>query len=151
MRKKNINIKLRRARKEDLDSIQRIESLSFKNPYPPYYTKALIESLSDVSLVAEVEDKIVGYIFSRIEYGKVGHIITIAVDPEYRRMGIGERLMREVLNILKELGCQSVYLEVRISNEPAINLYKKLGFVIKKRVPKYYKDGEDALLMDRAL
>jgi len=151
MKRKNINVKLRRARKEDLSRIQRIESLSFRNPYPPYYTKALIESLSDVSLVSEVEGRIVGYIFARVEYGNIGHIITIAVDPEYRRMGIGEKLMRAVLNILKELGCVSVYLEVRVSNKPAINLYKKLGFVVKRRVPRYYKDGEDAFLMDRTL
>ncbi len=151
MKKKNINIRFRKARNEDLGQIQRIESLSFKNPYPPYYTRALIESLSDVSLVAEIENKIVGYIFARIEYGKIGHIVTIAVDPKYRRMGIGEALMREVINKLKELNCSSVYLEVRVSNKPAINLYRKLGFLITRRIQKYYRDGEDAFLMERAL
>lgn len=151
MKRKNINIKLRKARIEDLDLIQRIENLSFKNPYPPYYTKALLESLSDVSLVSEVEGKIVGYIFARVEYKSVGHIITIAVDPRYRRMGIGEKLMRAALSILRKFSCISVYLEVRVSNKPAINLYKKLGFTIKRRLSKYYRDGEDAFLMVKSL
>lgn len=151
MNEKNINVKFRKTRVKDLEQIQRIEQLSFKNPYPPYYMKALIESLSDISIVAEIGSKIIGYIFARVEFGRIGHIITIAVDPSYRRRGIGEKLMKEALSALRKLGCSSVYLEVRVSNNPAINLYKKLGFKIRSRVKRYYRDGEDAFIMDISL
>ncbi len=145
------NIRFRKATLKDLDKIQRIERVSFRNPYPTYYTKALIESLSDVSIVAEINDRVVGYVFARVEFGAVGHIITIAVDPAFRGLGIGKSLMIEALRLLRERGCRSVYLEVRVSNEPAINLYRKLGFVIKRRIRGYYKDGEDAFLMERQI
>ncbi len=150
LQKKKI-IKLRRATINDLPAIQRIERLSFRDPYPPYYTKALLESLADISLIAEINEKIVGYIFSRIEYGDTGHIISIAVDPRWRRRGIGKALMLEAMKLLKNAGCESVYLEVRVSNHIAINLYRNLGFKIIKRIPRYYRDGEDAFLMQRSL
>jgi len=148
---KNKTIELRRATINDLSAIQRIERLSFRDPYPPYYTKALLESLADISLVAEINKEVIGYIFSRIEHKERGHIVSIAVDPRWRHRGVGKALLLEAMKLLKDAGCKSVYLEVRVSNHVAINLYRSLGFKIIKRIPRYYRNGEDAFLMQRPL
>ncbi|MEM2756620.1 MAG: GNAT family N-acetyltransferase, partial [Candidatus Bathyarchaeia archaeon] len=82
---------------------------------------------------------------------KKGHIISIAVLPEYRRKGVGRSLMINSLKGLKEYGAEECYLEVRVSNTPAINLYRSLNFEIIRVIKGYYLNGEDAYLMSRKL
>ncbi|MEM2518912.1 MAG: GNAT family N-acetyltransferase, partial [Nitrososphaerota archaeon] len=78
--------------------------------------------------------------------------ISIAVLPEYRRAGIATALMEKAMEALKNVyGCSEIFLEVRVSNTPAINLYEKLGFIKIERIKNYYLDGEDAYLMAREL
>jgi len=146
-----LKIKFRDATIKDLKEIQKIERLCFKYPYPTYYMRALLETLADTAIVAEIENEIIGYIFARVEIGNIGHIISIAVHPQWRKRGIGTALMLEAMSKLKSLGCSLVYLEVRISNYSAIKLYKKLGFRIVKRLKRYYRDGEDAYKMERKI
>jgi len=151
MIEEKVILSIRDATSEDLREIQKIERKSFKDPYPSFYMRALLEGLADIFLVAEIEDKIIGYVIARVEFGYVGHIISIAVDPEWRRRGVGTLLMIKVMERLKRYGCESVYLEVRTSNEPAIRMYEKLGFRIEKTLLRYYRDGEDAFVMSRQL
>jgi len=93
-------------------------------------------------------------VFKRVFSGsaRVGHVISIAVLQEYRRRGIGSALMSEALKIFEEkYDVDSVYLEVRVSNQPAINMYEKFGFVKARRIRGYYRDGEDAYVMVKRL
>lgn len=77
--------------------------------------------------------------------GKVsGHVCSIAVHPEYRRMGIGKLLMLKTIEEFKRLGAQIIVLECRVSNVGAIEFYKKLGFKMETTIKGYYEDGEDA-------
>jgi ribosomal-protein-alanine N-acetyltransferase len=70
------------------------------------------------------------------------------VLPEHRRRGLGRALMLEAMRALKnDYGCDEIYLEVRVSNYPAINLYKSLGLKIVDTIKHYYLDGEDAYVM----
>jgi ribosomal-protein-alanine N-acetyltransferase len=79
-------------------------------------------------------------------------VVSIAVLPEHRKKGIGEALVKEAMNAMKlQYNAKQCYLEVRITNEPAINLYKKLGFEIARTVSGYYADGEDAHVMSKKL
>ncbi len=75
----------------------------------------------------------------------------IVVDKEFLRQKVGERLINMALEQIKEDKIFKVLLEVRKSNLPAINLYKKNGFIIINERKKYYSDGEDALLMAKEL
>jgi ribosomal protein S18 acetylase RimI-like enzyme len=77
-------------------------------------------------------------------------ILFIYVDPEYRRNRAGEKLMHEILAYGKNRW-QMIFLEVRVSNEPAKNFYLQQGFVSKGVRKRYYNDGEDALIMEKAL
>jgi SSU ribosomal protein S18P alanine acetyltransferase (EC 2.3.1.-) len=75
------------------------------------------------------------------------HINTLAVHPEWRRRNIGERLLQALLDKASALHASSATLEVRVSNLAAQRLYQKFGFVEVGRRKRYYRDGEDALLM----
>jgi len=93
-------------------------------------------------------------VFKRVFSGsaRVGHVISIAVLQEYRRRGIGSALMSEALKIFEEkYDVDSVYLEVRVSNQPAINMYERFGFVKARIIRGYYRDGEDAYVMVKRL
>ncbi len=79
---------------------------------------------------------------------RVGHVISIAVLQEYRRKGIGSALMSETLRIFQaKYDVDAVYLEVRVSNLPAISMYERFGFVKARLIKGYYRDGEDAYVM----
>ncbi len=152
---------IREAREEDMDSVIEINMISLKEHYPLFFWMDHLRMWGKAFLVAEADGKVVGYVMTRVEnlfcffskgLCKVGHIISIAVRPEFRRRGVGRVLMEEVLRRLKEVyGAEEVYLEVRVSNEAAIKLYEKLGFKKVKILRHYYADGEDAYLMAREL
>ncbi len=73
-------------------------------------------------------------------------IVTLGVDPDWRRRGLGERLMRACEG---RFDLSRYRLQVRQSNAPAIRLYQKLGYTIVDRLPGYYADGEGAFLMEK--
>ena len=76
------------------------------------------------------------------------HLIVIAARNNYRRVGIGEGLLISVIELARQVNANVVTLEVRVSNETAQALYKKYGFQVVGRRPRYYSDnGEDAVLM----
>lgn len=142
---------IRNAREEDLEEIYKIELKSFKIPYPCHYLKILLKMAPTYFLVAEEKGQIIGYISGVTRLGKTGHIVSIAVDPAHRGKGIGKKLVKTLLEKFKENGMKKARLEVRISNAAAINLYKKLGFNIEKRLKNYYPDGEDCYVMTKKL
>ena len=144
------NLRFRRADLRDLPAIREIEKASFKTPYSDFYMKTLLKH-ADVYYVAEYQGKIVGYVIARVESGNLGHIISIAVHPDFRGLGIGKALLEKAEETLRDLGCYRVYLEVRVSNRIAVNLYRKMGYVFVRVIEGYYSDGEDAYLMIKSL
>ncbi|HDO20014.1 MAG TPA: ribosomal-protein-alanine N-acetyltransferase [Candidatus Bathyarchaeota archaeon] len=158
MLKKRGEFKVREFRTTDLERVIWINETCLPENYTPsFYLQHHFEH-PKAFLVAEVNGEVVGYVMCRIELGlsnikfgltRKGHIISIAVLPEYRRRGIGETLMRKAMEAMREYGATEYYLEVRVSNIPAINLYRKLNYKIVKRIPGYYLDGEDAYVMAR--
>lgn len=152
---------IREAEMGDLEHIIFINRVSLPENYTPEFFKEHLDKWKHSFLVGMYEDKIVGYVMCRVEWGwsnfspkftRKGHVISLAVLPEYRRLGIGEKLMVHALDALKtRYSANEVYLEVRVSNMPAIKLYEKLGFKIIRVVPMYYSDGEDAYIMARKL
>lgn len=146
---------IRKFRPEDLNQVMYINQVCLPENYSSYFFIDLYANFPETFIVAEEDNKVVGYIMCRIEGGfsgfsltKRGHVISIAVLPGYRRKGIGETLLREALKaMVNYYGVKECYLEVRVSNSPAINLYKKIGFKIEKTIRGYYADGEDAYLM----
>ena len=155
-------VRIRRAVLADIDEVM---ELNLRNLPENYYREFFVyhlENWPDAFIVAEAPDgRLVGYIMSRVETGigyltkfitNKGHVISIAVDPPYRRRGIAQALLTTSMKAMKEkYGGKEVFLEVRVSNTPAIKLYEKLGFKKIKRIIAYYSDGEDAYIMAKPL
>lgn len=129
--------------------------------YGDYFFMDLYNRFPETFIVAEVNGEIVGYVMCRIELGlsnfgfsgfiKKGHIVSIAVMPENRRKGIGQALVAKAMEGMRFYNAKQCFLEVRVSNTPAINLYKKMGFKVVRTISGYYSDGEDAYVMSREL
>ena len=92
-------------------------------------------------------DQIIGYAGVWIVAGE-GDITNIAVNPSYRKQGIASNILKKLFEVCKENNCSDITLEVRVSNIPAQNLYKKFNFKEEGIRKKYYSDnGEDAMIM----
>ncbi len=139
---------LRNGTLEDVDAIAHLEEITFPFPWSRESIQHdMEENPLAVILVAERNGKFAGYMDVWRIAGE-GQLNNIAVMPEARGHGIGGKLMRHMMEFLREQGDSEISLEVRASNAPAIHLYHKLGFEEVGRREKYYLDnGEDALLM----
>ncbi|MEZ0320273.1 MAG: ribosomal protein S18-alanine N-acetyltransferase [Pyrobaculum sp.] len=149
---------VREATLNDLNDLISINRKVLPENYPPWFFLEHLEQFPKAFIVAEISGKVVGYVMSRVEYGwsnltqgkpvKKGHIVSVGVLPEARRLGIATAMMSRAMKAMKVFyGASEVYLEVRVSNTPAISLYEKLGYKVVGRVPRYYSDGEDAYIM----
>jgi ribosomal-protein-alanine N-acetyltransferase len=138
-------------RSEDLDEIIEIEEASFPTPWPKRMFDLELKSTRSYCRVARVSGVIVGYIVAWMIYDEV-HILNVAVHPGFRRMGIGERILRDCLDFFFSNGARNAILEVRRGNNEAKRLYEKLGFKSIGIRRGYYADtGEDAIVMKLAL
>jgi len=135
-------------RLRDLGDILKIEKLSFTTPWSKQaFLSELLDNDRAYYLVAKVNDRAVGYIGIWLVAGE-GHITNVAVHPEYRRRGIGHQLLTAVERLASERGVTRLTLEVRVSNEAAQSLYRKLGYAPAGIRRRYYRDNdEDALIM----
>ena len=138
---------LRRCMKKDLDQVFQIERICFKHPYDYSTFLYFLMREPDGFYVAEENGRIIGYVISSSRSGK-GTIVSIVVLPEFRRRGIGSKLMIEGLNFLSKR-VDYMELQVKVSNIEAISFYRKLGFKEVGLIPNYYQDGEDALIMSK--
>ncbi len=135
---------------DDLDQIIVIEKASFPDPYPRIVFAWFKLRVGEGFIVARKDGRVVGYLISEVRRGR-GHIVSMAVSTDCRRMGTGEAMARRSIERLAGR-VKQVYLEVRPSNEAAILLYHKLSFEETSKVRKrYYPDGEDAIEMARAV
>eukprot|EP00834_Sanchytrium_tribonematis_P001128 NODE_24_length_41419_cov_0.818780.p29 type:complete len:149 gc:universal NODE_24_length_41419_cov_0.818780:16736-17182(+) len=117
-----------------------------------YYTYHLM-MWPQLSYVCIIDEKVVGYCLGKIEEDDKhhGHITSLAVHPQYRRLGVAKKLITlSVLQMKRAWKTKAVFLHVRVSNTNAQGLYEQIGFKIEKTEKGYYQDGEDALSMKLA-
>ena len=148
---------IRRCEARDLPTVVDINLLTLPEHYSDYFFESILRELPESFIVAELYNKVVGYIMCKIEFGfsnfrklgfvKKGHVVSVAVLNEHRNQGLGKALMLEGINGVIARKTDEIYLEVRVSNEAAVRMYERLGFQIKSRLRAYYRDGEDAYLM----
>lgn len=94
-----------------------------------------------------ISDKVIGYLDYSLIYDRM-EIDNFNVDMEYRNQGIGTKLMAHLVSIAIEYRVVNITLEVRVSNDIAINLYKKFGFR-EVALRKFYYGDEDGILMEK--
>ena len=137
--------------KNDAPCVAKIEKECFSVPFTEEDILAYVENPIWHFLVARQGENVLGYISFTVIIDEC-QIVNVAVDPSARKRGVGSLLLESFLEYVKALGTKSVFLEVRESNLPAINLYKKFNFEeigISKN--HYSKPTENAILMSLQL
>lgn len=146
-----LHINIRLFTLDDLNRVMEIEHASFT---VDAYTKEDFKKLHDHHpgefFVAESCREVFGYIAGSIS-DDVGEIDSIGVDPRFRGAGIGRKLTQVLLERFRKSGVRKWLLEVRITNDDAIGLYKGFGFRIVSTLDGYYADGADAYLMEKTV
>lgn len=143
--------RIRPATLADAPALAILERRCFSDPWSVAAFEELLPLSYMVSLIAEDDDGIGGYLVAR-EIAGESEILNLAVVPEARRGGLGRRLLEEGLGQLQERGAQRVWLEVRESNAAAQALYAGRGFQTAGRRSRYYRAPvEDALVLSMDL
>ncbi len=140
-------LQIRRVKTDDISQISEIEQHCFKDPFPLYFLSQLAAANPDTFLVACLSGKIVGYAVVD-KWPEQEHLVSIAVIPESRKKGVGQRLLDALVG---KMQTGSLRLEVRRSNQAALELYRKNGFIQTGVAYSYYTDGEDAIQMEKVI
>ena len=132
----------------DIPAVHAIERASFSVPWPDdAYRSELATNRLASYVVARADDAVIGFAGLWVMVDEA-HVTTFAVDPRWRRRGVGERLLLALIDVAVARRAREATLEVRLSNVPARRLYEKFGFRPVGIRPRYYSDnGEDALIM----
>lgn len=132
----------------DIDTIVDIEREAFTAPWSAEaFRNELTHNLFAKYMVMEREDTILGYGGMWLIIDEA-HVTNIAIREKYQGMGYGKKLLSEMMKTASYLGARRMTLEVRVSNERAQSLYRKMGFSPSGVRPAYYSDNlEDALIM----
>lgn len=145
---------IREWRPRDLPDIDRIEIASFVEPWPPETFRSEMSSERARGLVAchttQEGESVVGFSLCWVVADEL-HLLVLAVDPAYRRLGVARALMDELEWQALGEDLAWIDLEVRPSNDAARDLYETLGFSVVGVRPRYYNNREDALLMRKLL
>lgn len=131
--------------------VLRIEQSSFgAEAWPRQLFLELFDDCSELFVVAKLGGRIAGYMVTCVAK-RQAEIVSLAVDPRYRRRGVADALMRHTLRALGKAGVRRAKLMVRTGNTAGVELYLALGFRRVRLVRRYYEDGGDGVLMARAI
>jgi [ribosomal protein S18]-alanine N-acetyltransferase len=142
-------IHIRDATVRDLPRIIEIERLAFPAPWTlASFQRELTLPFSRIMVALPADSNLIAGFLCRWLIADECHVLNIAVDPDSRRRGIGAVMLREAITEAKSTGANVVTLEVRRSNLPARQLYRKFEFEERRLRRHYYGPGEDAIIME---
>lgn len=142
---------IRKMRGEDLTRVLEIENNSFLRPWSrEEYEYELYGNPFSHLFVIEVDGEIAGMMDIWVTF-EIAQLANIAVSEAYRRAHLGSLMMEFLIDFCNQKMCETISLEVRVSNEKAIAMYEKYDFIQVNTRKQYYEDGEDAYLMVKAL
>ena len=137
---------------DNVNKVWELEKICFQDPWELNAFLSELENKISVYFVAvdEETELVVAYAGVWMMYDSA-NITNIAVHPDYRKTGLGGKMLELLIDISKEQKMDNITLEVRVSNVPAIALYKKYGFLEEGIRKRYYQGNEDALIMTKEL
>lgn len=148
-------VTIRTFRLSDMDRILEIERASFgRDAYDRNLFAEFFHTCGGLFLVAVGEDRIWGYVIAGTGGQRPperAELVSIAVDPAARGRGVASALMRNVFRRLRRRRVGRVTLVVRTTNRTARNVYEHYGFEKVRRIPNYYRNGQDGELMRKLL
>jgi ribosomal-protein-alanine N-acetyltransferase len=144
-----MKLTIRKMTVEDVPAVVDLDQKSFSLPWPERsFRFEITDNPVSRCWVAELDGKVVGMIVVWLIVDEA-HVATLATHPEFRRQGIGQRLLSHALRDLIQEGARRSFLEVRESNLAAQEMYRKFGYEETGRRRRYYRDNdEDAILMN---
>jgi len=144
---------IRKLEHDDFKHLLVIETESFDSGYSPYFIKMIPFLYSNTSFIAVKGRSAQGYAMAAIEQSnpRRAWMLSLAVRPKYRGVGLGERLVIQVLDALKQSEVAEVLLSVSPDNVKAIALYEKLGFTTLKIIEDFFGSGEHRKLMKKII
>ena len=132
---------------DHVSQVAELEKICFSDPWSENSIAYELTNPLSLWLVAVEDERVAGYVGSQSVMGE-SDMMNVAVHPDFRRRGIAEQLVTELIALLADKGNHSLTLEVRASNAPAISLYEKLGFAQIGLRKNYYRNPkEDALIL----
>jgi [ribosomal protein S18]-alanine N-acetyltransferase len=167
----DVQFTIRDFRAVDFDRLWQIDQRCFPDgiAYTQMELSGFIMKRNAITLVAEAQvtsmgksdpatdapsqaERVVGFAVAHPIRGRIGRILTLDIVPQSRRVGLASRLMQEIEQRLRAAGSTQVYLETAVNNEPALQLYHKLGYQIVRTLPEYYSSQSlDAFQMVKYL
>jgi [ribosomal protein S18]-alanine N-acetyltransferase len=157
-----VRVRLRDKQPQDFDTLWKLDQLCFAGgiSYSKVELAHYIKLKSAFTIVAEADMQegeqrltaLCAFLIAHRRRGGFGHIITIDVDPYFRKHGVGTKLLGAAHERLAREGCHTMFLEVAVNNLPAIAFYKRHNYSVVRTIPRYYHSaGLDAFLMSAKL
>jgi ribosomal-protein-alanine N-acetyltransferase len=143
-------VEIAKAVRADVEAIHRIEEASFPAPWRREFFIGELMSEGRFNVVAKRDGNVIGYLFAMWIFDEM-HVNKIAVAADERRRGIADALMDACFAFARAHAVTSISLEVRKSNRGAQDFYRHLDFRASHTRPRYYPDGEAAVVMIREL
>lgn len=132
---------------DDVPAVAAIESAVFPDPWPAHlYQQELDQPLRFQRVVTTERGEVIAYLFGCWQVDEL-HVLKVACHPLYEGRGLATSLLAEAVEEVQRRHGRGVILEVRPTNLRAVRLYRHLGYHVLARRPRYYADGEDALVM----
>lgn len=142
---------IRTAREEDVPVVAALEAEVFPDPWPAHlYMQEVGQPLRFQRVVYTEDGYLAAYLFACWQVDEL-HVLKVATHPLHEGKGLATSLMAEARVEAKRASARGLVLEVRPSNRRAIRLYRHLGYDVAGRRPRYYADGDDALVMSLEL
>jgi ribosomal-protein-alanine N-acetyltransferase len=160
-----VEFALRDYRRQDFNRLWRIDQECFAPgiAYSRVELAAYIQLRGSFTVVAEAAGPVVesaapilGFIIAQAKRAQanrrgIGHILTIDVPRQSRRLGIGSKLLATAEERLRAAPCHTVVLETAVDNSAALTFYKRHGYSVVKTIPRYYSNGLDAFVLEKDL
>ena len=132
---------------DHVSQVAELEKICFSDPWSEKSVAHELTNPLSLWIVAVEGERVAGYVGSQSVMGE-SDMMNVAVHPDFRRQGVAELLVKELVAALAEKGNYCLTLEVRASNAPAISLYEKLDFQQVGLRKNYYRNPkEDALIL----
>ena len=142
---------IHKMRKEDIEEVAALEKAIFPDAWSAAALEESLMQKQTMMLTAFDDKKLIGYLILYYVLEE-GEIARVAVEPEYRRQGVGARMLLEMENLCEDKGINKLLLDVRESNQTAYSFYDDYGFVQDGIRKNYYTNPtEDAILMSREI
>jgi len=150
-----MSISIKKAKVRDLEKLYCIEKECFTfEAFSKEQTAFLLRKPNSISLLAKINNETVGFIIALIyerDNKRASHVFTLDVAVKARRKGVGLKLLQSLEQILRSKGAKVCYLEVRVDNVAARELYKKLGYVEIEYLKDYYYPRENGIRLRKIL